>query len=332
MDIKNICGNKMRQMIYNINTNRFTTQSPYVQNAQGQLVYTQDQLDMRRKAEILQYASSNQNSKQNGTTQKQKWAQTVRNTSISSNRACPNTDLMPMPTSSSGIPGQIRYLIRDTTVPLYNYKQNTDPYAVTTVEDNALWKSFSNNNILCQNDVSTKLFSLYITNKIEDKQNSFTFSTPYAFYVQGTTTTSNNSSRIKDISLNINSVEATILYNNIATNIATVVSTTNNSVLYDISMNTIQNKSYSFYCYAGILTIAIPVLYTEPGYVYDVNLSFNMTLTPPNFVYNDTFTRNIAILCNLEKEDVLSSQFAILQPASILTPLPPFRPYQLVDT
>jgi len=347
MDIQNICGNRLRQMLYNINTNRYTPQSPYVQNAQGQLVYTQDQLDMRRKAEILLYPHSNQNSKKNGITKKQRWSQVVRSV-FPTEMSCPNLDLVPTPTSSSGIPGPVRYLIRDTTVPLYNFNNNNEPYATTTIDDPATWKSFSANNVLCQNITLTKLFTLFITNKNDVNQRSFTFSSPYAVYIQGTdiTTSTTTSKRIPDMSLNINSVEATVLYNDIAVDTSVTVSKTNASVVYDVSMNTVQNKSYAFYCYMGIMTVDIPVLYTAPGYVYDVKVSFNMTLTPPTPTpliptppintpiipnYNATFNTSVAILCNLDKENVLNSQGGVLKPSSIIVQVPPFQPYKIVE-
>lgn len=71
--------------------------------------YTQAELDMRRKAEILQYNSNYQSTKQNGLTKKEKYTQIVRGTYQSTvtntTTICPYTMII-TPSTSSGVPGK----------------------------------------------------------------------------------------------------------------------------------------------------------------------------------------------------------------------------------
>lgn len=339
--LSNACGTKRRQMLYTVNNNRFNPVSPYIQNAQGELVYTQDQLDMRRKAEILQYTAATQNSKQNGTTKKQKFSQIVRNMIVppSTTIDCPNLDMVPTPTYYSNIPGPVRSLVRDTSVPLYNYIKNTQSNAITTVEDNTTWKYFLDENVVCNNETSTRLLTLFFTDKIDVKIKSFVLKVPLAVYIKGEA----NIDSIRDLSLNIYSadspIDATVYYNNIATTIATTFSLPNQQLLYDVSNNNafshvLTNNNtvilYDLYCYIGIMEITIPELYTEPGYIYDINVKFNMSVLLPNLA-GLTMTNNLSVICNLKERDLYVSHNANL--AKALNPVPePFQTFRLIDS
>ena len=94
--------------------------------------YTQDQLNMRRKTEILKYKSNASNTKTNSLTKSQQYSQivnsskTISNYSIYLNKLnntnCPDDSMIPTPTSSSDVPGRIINLKYQPTIPLYNYK------------------------------------------------------------------------------------------------------------------------------------------------------------------------------------------------------------------
>ena len=104
--------------------------SPY------ELGFSQKQLNMRRKYEILQYYPNAQSTQTNKLTQKQIYAQGVRGFN-SYRRYRPNQLLTPcpvqqVPTTSSDVPGPSMLLYLDSTVPLYNYKTVRDPQAQTS--------------------------------------------------------------------------------------------------------------------------------------------------------------------------------------------------------
>lgn len=83
--------------------------------------YTQNDLDMRRKAEILKHQaeSTKTNSK---LTQKQKFSQIVRsNTASSKLKADCDSSIILTPSSSSDVPGKAVQLYLDPSVPLYNF-------------------------------------------------------------------------------------------------------------------------------------------------------------------------------------------------------------------
>jgi len=335
--LSNACGTKRRQMLYTVNNNRFNPVSPYIQNAQGELVYTQDQLDMRRKAEILQYTAATQNSKQNGTTKKQKFSQIVRNMIVPPPTTidCPNLDMVPTPTYYSNIPGPVRSLVRDTRVPLYNYIKNTQSNAITTVEDNTTWKYFLDENVVCNNETFTRLLTLFFTDKIDVKKKSFVLKVPLAVYIKGQANMPSNSniSKIRDLSLNIYStdspIEPTVYYNNIATDVATTFRLPNQQLLYNVLTNNNTRILYDLYCYIGIMEITIPELYTEPGYIYDINVKFNMSVLLPDLA-GLTMTNNLSVICNLKQRDLYVSHNAEL--ANALAPVPePFHKFILID-
>jgi hypothetical protein len=153
---------RSQRAFYNIPGPRVTLVSPYP-------TFTQLQLDMRRKVEILKYQSSTSSTKTNNLTKAQKWSLLVNGGSqpapqhIIAN--CPagiqNTDSIPVLTTASDVPGPPMYLYLDPTVPLYNYIESRS-YAISP-PDAASWKSVTINELqflsanlnLMPNDIKT---------------------------------------------------------------------------------------------------------------------------------------------------------------------------------
>ena len=107
-----------------------------LQSSPYDLGFSQNQLNMRRKYEILQYYPNVQSTQTNKLTQKQIYAQAVRGFN-SNRRYSPNSLLTPcpvprVPTTSSDVPGPSIVLYLDDTVPLYNYITVVDPKAQTS--------------------------------------------------------------------------------------------------------------------------------------------------------------------------------------------------------
>jgi hypothetical protein len=100
---------------------RYDPISPYPEHSQSQL-------NMRRKAEILQYKknSTQTNSK---LTKSQKWGQIV-NGNFQQNKICPLDMYLPTPSSSCDVPGPTITLQFDPNIPLYNYENNTNALSI----------------------------------------------------------------------------------------------------------------------------------------------------------------------------------------------------------
>lgn len=115
------CTERLNQMLNNVPPARYTPPSPYPK-------YTQYQLDMRRKAEILKY--NNSSTKTNNPTKKQQFAYIVSRASngggaaASLSQQCAASDQgasTPLPSYFSGVPGPVTMLFNDPSIPLYRY-------------------------------------------------------------------------------------------------------------------------------------------------------------------------------------------------------------------
>ena len=135
MDISQLCKTSQNAQQNLPPPVRFNLYNPYIGSK-----YTKYDLDMRRKAEILQYKSNVSNTQTNKLTKKQIWSlisnggynqltQTQLNNAVPVGnnirivRDCSLNNLIPTPTSSCNVPGPIVYLYNDETVPLYNYNE-----------------------------------------------------------------------------------------------------------------------------------------------------------------------------------------------------------------
>jgi hypothetical protein len=230
-----ICEQRKRQMLYNVPQIRLMLTSPYP-------THTQNQLDMRRKAEILKYSNTASSTKTNNSTKAQKWAQLASGMSQKSsyttltgyepdvsgvyqqyikkigNPSCMNDGLIPTPTSSCDVPGPISYLIHDESIPLYNYMSDKNrTYAFTQVESTNPWQMYISNDNKSASGVETKLFSLYLTSKISQYSYTYNFQIPIAIYITGTNIAASSIGKpvsLRDNSLNISSVSISVKYNN----------------------------------------------------------------------------------------------------------------------
>jgi len=109
-------------MLNNVPPMRYTPPSPYPE-------YTQYQLDMRRKAEILKYSNNSSSSKTTNPTKKQLFSYINNRATQGGNpkslsQQCSETDdgaSTPLPNYYSGVPGPITMLFNDKKIPLYKY-------------------------------------------------------------------------------------------------------------------------------------------------------------------------------------------------------------------
>ena len=231
--------------------------------------YTTSQLDMRRKAEILQY---NKNSSQtNKLTKAQRFTKAIGRTATVT---CANDLYIPSLSSSSGVPGPVVTLQYDPTVPLYNYAQNTASLGLVNTEDTSKWIDSTKDDIVSYDSIETVLLDLAI-NKIETSSTTFSINSPIGIYVDGTSASSSPG----DIS--ISSVTISVYYNDtnyLLTSVAqpTVTATTN---LKTARFTRTASSPFSGVIYVGNLSITDLVLPTMYGYVYKIKVKFNMTTT-----------------------------------------------------
>jgi hypothetical protein len=287
---------------------------------------------MRRKTEILKYKSNASNTKTNSFTKVQHFTQlvngpkTVSNYNIYLNRlnntTCPNDETIPTPTSSSNVPGPIVTLKYDPTIPLYKYTLKSGFYSYFSKTQNTnKWYVLVNNNVFCQDGVSTKLFSIYILDTIDQTSYNFTFQTPFAISIMGNPSTFNDIS-LNGLSVGVSSLNTNILYNGLQVpnqniQITNTGQTTSNFNITDT------NQPYNVYQYSGILTISNIVLNTTSGFVYDFYLQPNMSFTDPNSItnpytnYYNMDTRGI--YCNLSEEIVQNSYNTVVTTNGVIS-------------
>ena len=324
MNLDMICNLRKRQQLFAMPSFRATPISPYPD-------YTQQQLDMRRKAEILQYAGNRMNTKTNSLTQSERYAQIISGkyqarsftttyietasyvrdlvldislaiitrTPVYSNPdpTCPLDNMIPVPTSSSDVPGPIINLYNDTSIPLYHYAGSADKiYAITDViEENNFRAKYidANTNALYTitstfdelNEIQTEpsevtMSTLYITNIIDSPQYVYELYVPIGIYFEGKytgKTTYNTTINSVGLSIPTNGFNPQVIF---GTNVVSSNISCNATSISNISFNVTDNtKDFSGKIYIGMLKIKDINLYTAPGYIYDVNVLTDMVLT-----------------------------------------------------
>ena len=249
---------------------RYNPVSPYP-------AYTPNQLDMRRKAEILQYNKSS--TKGNKLTKAQKFTGIMNNNkNITAQPSCiygPDNLYKPTPTTSSDVPGPRIMLEYNPNIPLYNYATGADNYSDLINTISTKLEAFSDRDILNLSGVNTLTANLVIEN-IDEYLSTLTLSTPIGIYVSGTPSVT----PINDASgnISINSITLSVYYNDIAISIPTPTITLDNVAFTNQSVHFAATQStFSGTIYIGNLKISNIVLPTQPGYVYVMKLIFNLT-------------------------------------------------------
>jgi hypothetical protein len=154
-------------------SSRLNIISPYIYATNNQLVYTQNDFNMRRKAEILKY---NNNSNLNNNN-KQKYSFLSKKTTKT--KKCPDSNNA-KPSSSSDVPGKIIQLSENTDVPLYKYKDISKQFTFSNIPfDNfkRIFDQFPFFNTFNNNDAEVNIMDIIILNP-DNNQFRFNFSIP----------------------------------------------------------------------------------------------------------------------------------------------------------
>lgn len=277
-------------------------ESPYL------LGYTQFQLNMRRKAEILEYSASKTSSKTNNFTRSERWKQVVSGSSQRRNlsqsyieentipgtdnfvQTCPSGTILLTPTYASNVPGPITNLYNDPNIPLYMYGVNANSYAIINKEsdtsqftyDNGLnnLNKFLNNNTRRENGVL--LTSIYIKNILTSNY-TFIVKFPISIFmtanVRSTLPMPSNYRESFTLSFNRNyPFQPYVFYGmqpvNINLDNTLIYTPDKKSVTFDISMspnpNDPNNRSFYANQLLGMYEWYQINLQTQSGYIYDL--------------------------------------------------------------
>jgi hypothetical protein len=310
-----ICNQRKKQMLFTVAPPRIDIleTSPYLQG------YTQSQLDMRRKVEILKYAGNKQNTKSNALTKKELYSQTIRGrnrielNTVVNNVVCPTDEIIYTPTSSSGIPGPVTYLYFDNNVPLYKYMKNTESAGITDTPIVDESKTIVvDNNTFFNDDEQNRLIMLNITEVVTLPRNTYNITVPIGFNVIGKKINNiDNVYDYKNISVALDPItpfEFVVKYNDIVVQtVEPIISYSSDvsnitSFSFDISNNA---DSFEASLYAGKLNISNITLFTEPGYVYDLyvkpRLGINIGNIDVTSTFNVEYNVSYGILMNISE-------------------------------
>lgn len=144
------CYFRSLRMTYNNPLPRLNPTSPYPAN-------TKEELDMRRKAEVLKHQGPQKSTQMNTLTKKQKFAQVIRGynpeqKAMSSNgftleqlNFCDSKSNQTL-SSSSDVPGKPIFLYMDKSIPLYKYANEYRTYSdlPRPISENLPWRFFAN--------------------------------------------------------------------------------------------------------------------------------------------------------------------------------------------
>ena len=279
-----LCDQRRRRLQSNVPPVRFELFNPYLQ----QQPYTQNDLNMRRKVEILKYSSNKMGSQTNSLTKKQKWAQLVNgNYSLpvsqfvadpSSNDlvapVCPSDDSIPMLTTVADVPGPPIYLVLNKNVPLYNYAFNNRSYPFNVSINNALWKISTGTDTLIPHNEEKEFFTFSINTNIDQSSYNFNVISPFGIFVMGVIE-NNSLPKSNPVTLTIYNAFLNIYYSN---NLIRTISVP--PTLSSLTFN-VEGKTGSFNAvqYVGNLNVPKFQLFTEPGYIYDMKLMARISVS-----------------------------------------------------
>jgi hypothetical protein len=297
----NLISIKNRFRLKNIPPQRFDNlqNSPYDINNNLKKAFTQEELNMRRKAEILNYSANKTNTKTNNFTKKEKWAQLVNGSSQQRNlpysyiknnlvlgttnyvQTCPSGTILYTPTYASGVPGKIMNLYEDPNIPLYMYSTSRDSYGLINQEvtTQQLEYDMFDNIYLYDNNPNKNngiVASIYILN-IDTKIYTFNIQFPISIFISATAKSGYSGTFNENITISFieKPLHPYIYYGK---DVVETISTTNilpqKSVTFNVSMKSITG-SFSGNQYIGNYALSNLTLNTEPTYLYDLNFGLN---------------------------------------------------------
>jgi hypothetical protein len=184
-----------------------------------------------------------------------------------------DVDSFPQPTTASGVPGPVMYLVKDNKVPLYNYATQNRSYGITNAVNINPWKTIIENDLKFYDTIITKLFTLVINNTINEYAYNFRFQVPISIFFNSQCIS--DSPEFVDKHIAISDITIVIKYNNEIIQLQKVPQITSVTNFSSVFFNIPKLKSgekFNGQFYLGLLTVSNLYLYTQAGYVYDINI------------------------------------------------------------
>lgn len=296
-----LCAQRRKYQLFNKPPIRYNPPNPYPDS-------TQEQLNMRRKVEILKY---NKNSTQGPQlTKAQKLSQMLTRTSNLTRLVCPNDKYIPVLSTASGIPGPPIYLVEDDNVPLYNYAQNTDIYGEQPPDNDSNWSiNVISNQLILSGQEHTTFCNLIIRPLIKQPYTIFTLQTPVLFRIRGIGIPSGTNGSTITATItptngsNDNSFLTTYNGNPVSTNSGETKFLQNNSITS--TLNAPSTDSYNYFCeaYVGLVKFSNISLNTSPGFVYDFKFNYIVDYDIANDTVNNDIANNIQFELYINLDD-----------------------------
>jgi len=241
--------------------------SPYPQ-------FTEYQVNMRRKAEILSY--KNKGDTNGSATKSQRWtylAKHAKQLYPKTNQVCTDNSLLLSLSSSCNVPGPIVALYKDPTVPLYKYGYDVPNFNLQDSVPLPEWNAFPKYDSEFQNDVQNYIANLVIQ-KPKNLNYMFRFQTPISVNISGNINTTGIV--VNSIQLSISNPTFSVLFTDTPiVNITPIVFLNVRPIT--VSLNFSSSGNFSATVYSGIVNASNFALLTQPQFVYDLLMSFRAT-------------------------------------------------------
>jgi hypothetical protein len=310
--------------------------------------FTQYQLDMRRKIEILKYESNRSNTKTNNFTKAEKWKQLVSkklqartysneyfNNVNAQNTIDISCDLIPSPSTACDIPGPLFYLQLDTNVPLYNYSHEFINLGIIQEQAEKPWELTTFNNALSVGSnpsiptilnqrysgniySSVVITSIYLQNNVNSSY-TYGMTTPIGLYAIFTKNTSSTNLNI-DISMNIQDIVLEVKYagSNVLLQKVPVITPVSSFNSMNININTLllPNVNVVASQYVGNLNILNLFLFTQPSYLYDFSITFKLGYNVPSNLYQYFKSFELKAIINMTSVVPITERCSIYNPSS----------------
>lgn len=254
---------------------RFEIKSPYTTSVlsdpnnerQTNPKFTQQQLDMRRKVEILKY--NKQAFTSGRLSNRQNFSRLMKiNKNVNTNIQCGDDRLLPSLTTSCDVPGPPITLQLDPSVPLYNYEAGRNIFSLSNDTTDLTYDFNADVNVPVNANTYTTFMNLYINN-IESDFSEFTVVIPLGINIVGDI--SDNIYLIDDISnntLTLDSLDLRVLYHDTEMDNITINTNIESQIVKPLAFNIIEKDTFKISQYLYNIVITNLRLPTQRGFVY----------------------------------------------------------------
>ncbi len=256
--------NRRNGLKFNIPPPRYTPRNPYEEG------YTKEQLDMRRKAEILKYnKSSNYRITKaqswvqvvNGNFQRRTYSNEYLNRPTVEDRDCENVVTY---STGANVPGPKIPLYLDKNVPLYNYNTQQTVQGINNIDEIDMWRTKYDTDLI---SYSPTIYTLNIRSLIDNTQYKFSVNTSFGIYVKGI---SSNISHTFTIIIYLNSSSVKVRFGGqyVSYSIPNIVPSSTITITGIVPVF----GTFAGAIYLGNISIDNILLYTSNGNTYDIIL------------------------------------------------------------